>query len=128
MFKPIKSEKDIEVFLDKTNSLHDGYVIGIQYFNHGISSTGDEYRFNPDKTKLIIRILVTSICDTVVELEFENLLEWQIKDNQCDITDTAIVFNEQNWIVWTDDTYINEDELKKGSYAIAKSMKWRIVE
>ena len=63
-----------------------------------------------------------------MEIEFENLLEWQIKDNQWDITDTAVIFNEQQWIVWTDDAYSNENEMKKGSYVIAKSMKWRVVE
>lgn len=72
--------------------------------------------------------MVTSICDTIVEIEFENLLEWQIKDNQFQITDTSIIFNKQNCIVWADDVYLNMDELKKGSYVIAKSMKWRIIE
>ena len=128
MFNSIRSKKDIEIFLDKTNSLHDGYVICVQYLNNGISSIGGVYRFNPEQTKLILRILVTSICDRIVEIEFENLLEWQIKDNQWDITDTAVIFNEQQWIVWTDDAYSNENEMKKGSYVIAKSMKWRVVE
>ena len=108
--------------------MHDGYVIGVQYSNNGISAIENGYQFDPEQTKLAIRILVTSILDTVVELEFENLLEWQIRDNQFEITDTAIVFNEQGWIVWTDDVYINMDELKKNSYVIAKSMRWRVVE
>ncbi|MBO5223675.1 MAG: hypothetical protein J6C23_04095 [Clostridia bacterium] len=128
MFNSIKNQKDIKIFLDKTNSLHDGYVVGVQYINNGISSIGDGYSFNPKQTKLILRILVTSICDALVEIEFENLLEWQIKDNQCDIVDTSVIINEQGWIVWVDDTYINEEEMKKSSYAIAKSMKWRVVE
>ena len=128
MLNTIKSKKDIQMFLDKTNSLHDGYIVGVQYFNNGISSIGDEYSFNPEQTKLNLRILVTSICDTIIEIEFENLLEWQIKDNQWDITDTAVVINEQHWIVWTDHIYSNEKEIKKGSYVIAKSMKWRVVE
>ena len=128
MFNTIKSKKDIQLFLDKTNSLHDGYIVGVQYFNNGISSICDEYSFNPEQTKLNLRILVTSICDTIIEIEFENLLEWQIKDNQWDITDTAVVINEQHWIVWTDHIYSNESEMKKGSYVIAESMKWRVVE
>ena len=128
MFNTIKSPKDIQMFLDKTNSLHDGYIIGVQYFNNGISSIGDEYSFNSEQTKLNLRILVTSICDTVIEIEFENLLEWQIKDSQWDITDTTLIINEQRWIVWADNTYSNEEEMKKSSYAIAKSMKWRVME
>ena len=127
MFNSIKTQKDIKLFLDKTNSLHDGYIVGVQYLNNGISSIGDnKYSFNPEETKLILRILVTSICDTLIEIEFKNLLEWQIKDSQC--TDTTVIINEKHWIVWTDNTYSNEEEMKKSSYAIAKSMKWRVVE
>ena len=128
MFNSVKTQKDIKMFLDKTNSLHDGYIVGVQYLNNGISSIGDEYSFNPEETKLILRILVTSICDTLIEIEFKNLLEWQIKDSQWDITDTAVIINEKHWIVWADNTYSNEEEMKKSSYAIAKSMKWRVVE
>ena len=29
----IKAPKDVEYFLEKTNSLHDGYIIGVQYTN-----------------------------------------------------------------------------------------------
>lgn len=128
MYNSIKSSKDIQYFLEKTNSLHDGYIIGVCYENNGISITDDGYCFSPEQTKLVIKILVTSICDTIVELEFANLIEWQIKDNQLDMTDTSVMFDEHNWIIWSDDVYINMDEVKKGSYAIAKSMRWRIVE
>jgi hypothetical protein len=128
MYKSIKSNEDIQYFLEKTNSLHDGYIIGVRYENNGISTTESGYRFSPEQTKLVIKILVTSICDTIVELEFENLKEWQIKDKQWDMTDTAIIFDDHNWIIWSDDVYINIEEVKKGSYAIAKSMRWRIVE
>lgn len=128
MFELIKSSKDIKNFLDKTNSLHDGYIIGVQYTNKGISRIEYGHLFNPEQTKLSLQILVTSICDSIVEIEFEELLEWQIKDNQWDITDTTVIFDDQHWIVWSDDVYTNMDELKKGSYAIAKSMRWRILE
>ena len=128
MFNSIKTQKDIKTFLDRTNSLHDGFIVGVQYLNNGISSIGDEYSFNPEETKLILRILVTSICDTLIEIEFINLLEWQIKDSQGDITDTTVIINEKNWIVWADDTYSDEEEMKKSSYVIAQSMKWRVVE
>lgn len=128
MFELIKSSKDIKNFLGKTNSLHDGYIIGVQYTNNGISRIEHGHLINPEQTKLSLQILVTSICDSIVEIEFEELLEWQIKDNQWDITDTTVIFDDQHWIVWSDDVYTNMDELKKGSYAIAKSMRWRILE
>ncbi len=128
MFNEIKSKEDIEIFLDKTNSLHDGYIIGVQFANHGISKIEHGHYFDFSKTKLVLQILVTSLWDAIVEIEFEGVLEWQIKDDQMDITDTAVFFDENRWITWTDDVYINMEEVKKGSYAIAQSMKWRIVE
>lgn len=131
MFYSIKSSEDIKFFREKTNALHDGYIIGVQYANKGISRVGDAHYFSPEQTKLILQILVTSMLDTIVEIEFENLLEWQIKDNQRDIRDifdASIVLDDHNWIIWSDDVYINMEEVKKGSYAFAKSMKWRIVE
>ena len=128
MYNSIKSSEDIQCFLEKVNSLHDGYIIGVQYVNNGISKIEHGHSFNPEQTKLVVKILVTSIWDAVVELEFENLLEWQIKDNQWDMTDTTVMFNDHNWIIWSDDVYINMEEVKKGSYAIAESMRWRITE
>jgi hypothetical protein len=131
MFKEISTGEDINDFIDKTNSLHDGYIIDVKYSNHGITKIEGGYWFHPEQTKLVVQILVTSIWDTIIEIEFENLLEWQIKDNQWDITDTTILFNEiqnEKWIIWADNMDPNMEMLKKGSYAIAKSMKWRKLE
>ena len=128
MYNEIKTKKDIEFFLDKTNSLHDGYIINVHYANNGISIDGNTYYFNPEQTKLTLQILVTSICDTIIEIEFECLKEWQIKDNQCDITDTTVFLDKDNWILWSDDVYVNQDELKNCSYVIAETMKWRVIE
>ncbi len=101
-------------------------MMGI-YTHNGISKIENGHFFEPDKTKLILQILVTSIWDTLVEIEFESLFEWQIKDNQSDILNTFVRFDEQNRIIWSDDYYTNAGEVKKGSYVIATSMKWRIV-
>jgi len=128
MFKEIKSSKDIKEFLDKTNSLHDGYIIGVQYENNGITKTDCARYFDSEKTKLILRILVTSVSDAIVEIEFGDLLEWQIKDSQCDITDTSVIISAQKYIIWSDDVFSSTAELGNGSFVIAKSMKWRITE
>ena len=128
MYYSIKSNEDIQYFYEKTNSLHDGYIIGVQYENNGISKTEHGHSFDFERSKLVLKILVTSIWDTVVELEFDGLYEWQIKDNQWDMTDTTVMFDDHNRIVWSDDVYINMEEVKKGSYAIAMSMRWRIAE
>ena len=124
MFNEIKTKKDIQEFIDKTNSLHDGYIIGVQYTN--VDENG--YFINPNAKKLSLRILVTSISDTVVEIEFDGVLEWQIKDNQMDMTNTSILFVEYDRILWVDDVFTNMNLLKNESYVIADSMRWRIVE
>ena len=126
MLRSIKNIKDINIFLEETNSLHDGYVVKVRYNNDGISKIEGGHYFEPSKTNLVLQILVTSIWDAVVEIEFENLLEWQIKDNQSDIFDVSVFFNENNLIVWMDDIYTSAEDMKKGSYVIAESMKWRI--
>ena len=127
MLRSIKNIKDINTFLEETNSLHDGYVVNVRYKNDGISKIEGGHYFEPSKTKLVLQILVTSIRDAVVEIEFENLLEWQIKDNHLDILDVSVFFNEENLIVWMDDIYTSAEDMKKGSYVIAESMKWRII-
>ena len=128
MYNSINSSEDIQYFLEKVNSLHDGYIIGVQYVNSGISKIEHGHSFHPELTKLVVKILVTSIRDAVVELEFEGLLVWQIKDNQWDMTDTTVMFDDHNWTIWSNDVYINMEEVKKGSYVIAKSMRWRITD
>ena len=127
MLRSIKNIKDINIFLEETNSLHDGYVVNVRYNNDGISKIEGGHYFEPSKTKLVLQILVTSIWDAVVEIEFENLLEWQIKDNYSDIFGVSVFFNEKNLIVWMDDIYTSAEDMKKGSYVIAESMKWRII-
>lgn len=128
MFNTIKTAADIEEFLDSTNDLHDGYIIGVQYANNGITSIPHGHLFDFLKTKLTLQILVTSMNDTIVEMEFEGLTEWQIKDNQWDIVDASVMFDEKKRIIWLDNQFVNMEELKNGSYAIAESMKWRIIE
>ena len=131
MFNEIKTEKDIQNFIDKTNSLHDGYIVGLQYTND-VHTNVDEngYFTNPDATKLILRILVTSIWNTVVEIEFESLWKWQVlNDTYFDvILDTSVSFNDKGYIVWADDVWTDQNDLDDCSFAVAKSMKWRIVE
>ena len=127
-FYAIKSNEDVRAFLEKTNSLHDGYIIGVQYTNDAFNHVDENgYLINPDATRLILRILVTSIWNTVVEIEFEAIREWQIKERLWDMTDTSVVFDENDLIVWSNDVFTDMSDLKNRSYVIAASMKWRIV-
>lgn len=127
MYHMINSKEDIEQFLKETNWLHDGYIIHVDYSHNGITKLEHGHYFEPEKTKLTIQILVTSIWDAVVEIEFEGLKEWQIRDYQWDIGETSVFFDENDRVVWSDQTGKNAETIKKGSYAIAKTMKWRIV-
>ena len=107
--------------------MHDSYLIGVQYVHSGHTG-GNPHRIDPKLSELRVRYMVTSIQDDIVELIFSSLVEWQIKDNQWEIAETAVVFCEKDCIIWSDNAFTNDDELKEGSYVIAKSMKWRIVE
>ncbi|MBQ2677238.1 MAG: hypothetical protein IJF54_07575 [Clostridia bacterium] len=125
-FTAIKNNQDIAEFLDKANGLHDGYIISVKYSNNGIKHINGGYTFNPEFTELAISILVTSINDTAVELLFENIDQWQIKEGHFEITETAISFTESGSVIWTDDCSTSPEFLNEGSYVIAKTMKWRI--
>ena len=128
MFNEIKSEKDIRNFLEKTNQLHDGYIISAIYTNNGIKKTESGHSYSPWMTTLTLRILVTSIWDTIVEIEFESLYEWQIYDNFSNIYETTLSFDDEGHIVWADNPWQTREELRSCSFVIAVSMKWRIVE
>ena len=125
-FHLIKSSDDIQKFIKKTNSLHDSYIVGVHYTNDTLLNTDENGNFvDPEKTKLTLTVLVTSIYDTVVEIEFESIAEWQIRDERQDIQEAFLFFNEQNFIVWSDCADSVTADLKNGSYVIARSMKWR---
>ena len=128
MFTEIKTEKDIQDFIDKTNSLHDGFIISVAYANNGIEKTETGHSYCPWMTRLTLRILVTSIWDAIVEIEFESLDQWQIKDNFSEIFAITLSFDAQGRVVWADNVWKNIDNFKGCSYVIARSMKWRIVE
>ena len=70
MFSEIKTTSDVQTFLEKTNYLHDGYIIDVRYTHMGISKTESGHYVEPYKTKLILQILVTSMWDAVVEIEY----------------------------------------------------------
>ena len=125
-YSSIESKRDVDIFLDCTNGLHDGYIIGVQYEHYGYTG-GNPHWINPTLSELKIRIMVTSICDAVVELVFQSLSEWQVRNNSFDITDTAISFTDNGNIIWADDYSTDQDVRENGSFVVAKKMKWRFV-
>lgn len=125
-FHQVKSKSDAECFLEQTNALHDGYVIRVRYEHRG-HTPGNPHYIDPSFTELSVRIMVTSIRDAVVELVFQNVSEWQIKDSQQDIIEASVSFTSDGNIIWTDDTPASPEALSEGSYVIAKKMKWRFL-
>ena len=129
-FQSITSNEEIQRFLEATNSLHDGYLIGVQYRNGAVPEKDkNEYYVDPENTELLLRIMVTSIWNAVVEIEFEGLLEWQIINPvMSEILYTSVFFDDKGFVVWADDAVETPKELADCSYAIAKTMKWRMIE
>lgn len=125
--KEIKSKQDINNFLKETRGLHDGYIVDVQYKHSGIKRIDNCLHFHPDKTKLTLKIFAASIFDKIVEIEFENLLDWQIKSGN-DYIYEACISIELGYIVWSSDACASAPRLKDCSYVIASSMKWRIVD
>ena len=125
--KEIKSEKDINDFLEETRALHDGCIIDVQYKHSGIKRIDNCLHFHPDETKLTLKIFAPSIFDAIVEIEFENLLRWQI-NSQNDYLYAACVNIEPGYIVWSSEIYTSSERLEDSSYVIARSMKWRIAD
>ena len=129
MYNEIKKKEDIKYFLETTNYLHDGCIIGVQYEDKGITKIENRYYHDPSLTKLTLKILVTSIWDAVVEIEFQDLYKWQIKDDQSGIIDTQVTIDKNGWIIWTDGSYhVNKKGQISGLFAQARTMRWRIEE
>ena len=125
-YHTIDSQSDIDLFLDRTNGLHDAYLIGVQYAHNGHTGGNPSY-IHPDRAELRPRCLVTSIYDRIVELVFTAPLQWQLRDQGFDITDTAVSFTDNGFVVWADDFSTDPEVRESGSYVIAKAMKWRFL-
>ncbi len=126
-FYKIETAPDIAYFLDRTNGLHDAYLIGVQYTHNGHTGTNPHF-IDPALSELRLRYMVTSIRNAVVELVFSAIAEWQIKDHSFDITDTAVSFTDDGQIIWADDSSTEAEERVSGSYMIAGKMQWRFCE
>lgn len=126
-YTDITVDRDIEDFLQRTNHLHDGYVISTTYKNDGIEMTNGGYDFYFDKSRLVLQVLVTSLEDTIVEMIFDNVYEWQLCGGDIPILDSYMHFDTNGAIVFTDE---EDDEFEYlGSVrVVAGKMSWRIIE
>ena len=123
----IKNLADIDIFIEKTNALHDGYIIAVEFQNKGIKPTKCGHEFDWTLRRLKIRVLITSIQDAVLEMVFEHVIELKITEEQNDILEAGVRFDDNGFVIWTDDAEGMENVKETDSYVIAEKMKWRIL-
>ena len=122
----IKSEADIQPFRTAVHGLHDGYITHVEYEHTGITAHENCLYFDDSKRRLILHIYVTSLPGhPTVELLFQGVTEWQIKDSSYDIVDCSVLRLENGMLLWADDNTPSIAELKCGSYVIAASIAYR---
>ena len=122
-YHEIRNSHDIASFIAETNGLHDGYLVFAHYDHTGFG-WGNPLVINDQKAILKLQIMVTSMHNKLIELVFEAVRTWKIKDNQNEILDTSVSFTDDGWILWCSD---DSAAISDGDYVIAKSMKWRII-
>ena len=123
----IRTQEDIVTFLNESNGLHDGYVQSVHYDDLGYErGTGKIYS---DRAELRIRVIITSVWDTVIELIFKSVTKWQIQCGPLNcIFGISVAFSDNGQIVWTDGPSTDEKTRQQGSYVIAGSMEYRFCE
>ena len=122
----ISTEKDVAEFLSEANGLHDGYIVSVDYQHQGYT-WGNPMYIDPEKTRLVLRVMVTSIYNTLIEIVFEGIKDFQIKDVEYELLDSSISFSKDGFITWCGDLSTEPDSLRNSNYVVASMMKWRII-
>ena len=124
----IRCKRDIKLFEEATNCLHDGYITSVEYHNSGIDARDGYTDFDYKKTSLAIRILVTSLGEKpTVELRFENIVDWQIISPHNEVLNSVFSFGKNGIIVWADADDVDEQIICDSTFAAAKQIFWRIM-
>ena len=129
-YTPILTPEDAKAFIQAVHSLHDGEITDIRYQFNGITKLPEGgHMYAPDMTEMRITVLVTSIWDSVVELVFEALDDWQLGgySGSC-IYDVLVDFNDQGFVIWTTGCSTDMAVMQEADFVIARRMKWRFVE
>ena len=128
-YTPILTSEEAKFFIKAVNDLHDGEITAIDYRFTGITALPEGgHMYAPDMTELRITVLVTSIWDSVVELVFEALDDWQLKGGQSEIYGILVEFNDQGSVIWTTGCSTDMEVMREEDFVIARHMKWRFVE
>lgn len=127
-YAPVRTSSDVQNFMEAVNSLHDGYVLSVNYVNNGIFREGHELWLVPERNELRVTVMVTSIWDSMVELVFESVEKWRMSGSTYDIFDVLVEFDSNGSVIWTTGFSTEPKVMEENSYVIAKSMKWRFIE
>ena len=129
-YTPILTPEDAKSFVEAVNHLHDGEITAISYQFNGITKLPEGgHMYAPDMTEMRITVLVTSIWDSVVELVFEALDDWQLggHSGSC-IYDILVDFSDQGLVIWTTGCSTDMAVMREEDFVIARRMKWRFIE
>ena len=129
-YTPILTPEDAKSFVEAVNHLHDGEITAINYRFDGITKLPEGgHMYAPDMTEMRITVLVTSIWDSVVELVFESLDDWQLGgySGSC-IYDILVDFNDRGFVIWTTGSSTDMETMREEDFVIARRMKWRFIE
>ena len=125
-YRIISDEKAAAAFLAEANGLHDGYIVSVDYQHQGYT-WGNPIYIDPEKTKLVLRVMVTSIYNTLIEIAFEGIKDFQIKDEEYGLLDSSISFSKDGYVTWCGGLSTEPDSLRDSNFVVSKMMKWRIV-
>ena len=85
-------------------------------------------KYRKKRRLLRLTVLVTSIWDSVVELVFEDLNDWQLTGRQSEIYGITMDFNDHGAVIWTTAHSTDVAFMKEANYVISRHMKWRFME
>lgn len=127
-YNTIKSPKDVKLFDRVTNGLHDGYITSIEYKHNGINANGGMIEFDYSKITLKLCIWVSSLKEhPTVEIIFRDIEDCQLCSIGSDFLDCYFTFQENGYIIWSDDCGTDRQSLRESTYVIAGSIYWRIL-
>ena len=133
-YTSILTPEDAKAFIQAVNSLHDGEITAINYRFDGITKLPEGgHMYAPDMTEMRITVLVTSIWDSVVELVFESLDDWQLGNCSrsnigTDIYGILVDFDDNGFVIWTTGCSTDMAVMQEADFVISRRMKWRFVE
>ncbi len=121
----IKTEADIQSFMEETSGLHDGHIISIAYTNDGVKFDGNRTVFDFTQTKLVLKIIRNDGLDgDVTEVVFENIYDWHMVSGGGELFGCNIKL-DGSMICFTDSPGFEKQQLERSTYVMAFKMCWR---